>query len=134
MALTICRMADEPELQKSQSGEWVQYLQQLLEQKQYWSGKADGDFNDSLEQSVLKFQSDHGLVADGVVGATTWATVAGKEGQSSSGQSEPGEREVTLSRDELPALFHLLSFENWEDWARGIGLDVELLQTDDELV
>lgn len=78
-------MADEPELQKGQSGEWVQYLQQMLQQAGYWQGEADGEFGDDLEQAVMQFQSAYGLTADGMVGASTWSALTGGGSSDSSG-------------------------------------------------
>jgi peptidoglycan hydrolase-like protein with peptidoglycan-binding domain len=132
VSLTLGRMADEPELEKNQSSEWVQYLQQLLQQGGYWSGEANGEFDDALEQAVMQFQSAYGLTADGVVRADTWAALTGGGGQSS---QDSNEQQILIDGEKIPELLYLLSFNSWEDWARSIGLDVEWLQSgDDELV
>jgi peptidoglycan hydrolase-like protein with peptidoglycan-binding domain len=87
-------MADEPELQKGQSGEWVRYLQQMLQYAGYWQGEADGQFGDELEQAVMQLQSASGLAADGVVGAGTWNALnggtSGGSGDGSGGSGEEG--------------------------------------------
>ena len=36
---------------------------------------ADGDFGPNTKNAVMTFQSKHGLVADGIVGAKTWAAL-----------------------------------------------------------
>jgi murein DD-endopeptidase MepM/ murein hydrolase activator NlpD len=36
---------------------------------------ADGDFGPNTKNAVMAFQSKHGLVADGIVGAKTWAAL-----------------------------------------------------------
>lgn len=36
---------------------------------------ADGEFGNDTEQAVLRFQRDHGLERDGVVGRETWGTL-----------------------------------------------------------
>ena len=38
---------------------------------------ADGSFGNSTDTAVRKYQSDHGLTADGVVGAVTWGRLLG---------------------------------------------------------
>ncbi|HEU5476111.1 MAG TPA: peptidoglycan-binding domain-containing protein [Actinophytocola sp.] len=130
-------MADEPVLEKNQSGEWVQYLQQLLQHAGYWSGATNGEFDDALEEAVKQFQSAYGLPADGIVGAGTWAALTGGGAQSSTGTGEqssqdPNERQVLINGADIPELMYLLSFDSFEDWGRAIGLDLEWLQSDDD--
>jgi peptidoglycan hydrolase-like protein with peptidoglycan-binding domain len=127
-------MADEPVLEKNQSSEWVQYLQQLLQQAGYWSGEANGEFDDALEQAVMQFQAACGLAADGVVSSDTWAALTNGGAQSSQSSQDPNEEQILIDGSKIPELLYLLSFDSWEDWARSIGLDVEWLQSDDELV
>src|SRR5262249_49166784 len=76
-------VAGEPQLQKGDSGEWVQYLQQLLQSSGYWSGDADGSFGDELEQVVMQLQSSNGVSADGIVGAGTWAVLTRESAEAS---------------------------------------------------
>ena len=38
---------------------------------------ADGDFGNQTRQSVINFQSNNGLVADGIVGQATWSKLLG---------------------------------------------------------
>ena len=38
---------------------------------------ADGDFGNQTRQSVIDFQSNNGLVADGIVGQATWSKILG---------------------------------------------------------
>jgi len=70
-------MADEPTLQKGQSGEWVKYLQQVMAHYQFWNGVADGEFGDDLEAAVIRVQQTYGITTDGVVRAATWAVLTG---------------------------------------------------------
>lgn len=79
-------MADEPELQKNQSGKWVQYLQQLLQHAGYWSGEANREFNDQLELVVMQFQNAYGISADGVVRQDTWDALTGSSSGDESGE------------------------------------------------
>src|SRR5580700_7476476 len=56
-------------------GEDVKRLQRVLARHLLWNpfGPITGVFDASLETSVKSFQQANGLVADGVVGPTTWA-------------------------------------------------------------
>ena len=42
---------NEPELSQGSEGEWVTYLQQLLEQAGYLTGSVDGDFGSATDSS-----------------------------------------------------------------------------------
>ena len=68
-----------PMLQRGDKGEYVKALQILLIGRGYNCGGygADGDFGGGTEYSVQKFQEDHGLCADGVVGNLTYAALFG---------------------------------------------------------
>lgn len=67
-------MESLPTLKRGSKGEYVTLLQTKLIQKGYDLGKwgADGDFGSQTEKAVKEFQTDHGLTADGIVGAKTW--------------------------------------------------------------
>ncbi len=69
-------------LQKGSQGEEVRLLQQKLVSLGYSVGSAgaDGDFGQGTYNAVVKFQSDHGLLVDGVVGDGTWAAMNGSSG------------------------------------------------------
>ena len=64
-------------LQNGMSGSDVRALQTDLIRLGYDLGRwgADGDFGDATEQAVRKFQSEHGLEADGEVGEATRAAL-----------------------------------------------------------
>ena len=70
-------MPDEPELYKGSDGDWVEYLQQGLQQHGYWTGPVDGQFGDELEQALIYFQEANALIGDGVARADTWAALIG---------------------------------------------------------
>ena len=53
-------------------GEDVKFLQSKLASFGYHVGGIDGIFGVNTCNAVIDFQSDHGLVADGVVGNKTW--------------------------------------------------------------
>lgn len=60
-------------------GDQVKALQILLIGNKCPCGSygADGDFGAATKEAVLKFQREHGLDADGVVGPKTWAKLLG---------------------------------------------------------
>jgi peptidoglycan hydrolase-like protein with peptidoglycan-binding domain len=65
----------EPTLKKGASGDAVKQLQQALKGLGYDPGQADGQFGAKTEQAVKKFQQDHGITADGIVGPITWRNI-----------------------------------------------------------
>lgn len=66
-----------PELSKGDTGDFVVKAQNALIANgcplPLWG--ADGDFGDETESAVKKFQQDHGLEVDGVVGVNTWTAL-----------------------------------------------------------
>ncbi len=64
--------ASHPVLQKGSQGNDVIDLQNELIDAGY-KVLADGDFGENTDEALRDFQSRHGLEADGVVGARTWA-------------------------------------------------------------
>ena len=129
-------MAGEPQLEKGQSGEWIQYLQQMLQQAGYWGGAVDGEFGDDLEQAVIQFQSSNGLAADGIVGPMTWATLTG-QGNAPEGEGAPQGSEGTIQIDlaEFPAISELINYqteEQFDEYLASIGLDASVFSDEDE--
>jgi hypothetical protein len=63
-----------PTLRKGCKGEYVRDLQEKLISLGYDVGKtgADGIFGKNTRAGVMKFQAEHGLVVDGIVGIMTW--------------------------------------------------------------
>lgn len=66
-----------PVLRLGSRGTAVKQLQNLLRAAKVFAGAIDGDFGPVTQAAVIKFQRSKGLVADGVVGATTWAALHG---------------------------------------------------------
>ena len=64
-------------LKLGSKGDEVRTLQSLLNSKGYSVGSVDGDFGPATEAAVRKFQADHGLGVDGIVGKNTWAALYG---------------------------------------------------------
>ena len=67
----------QPLLRNGSENAFVKILQTELIELGYDCGKwgADGDFGDATELAVKKFQEDHGLEVDGIVGEKTWAAL-----------------------------------------------------------
>ena len=55
------------------TGPNVKLVQSLLNKIGYNAGPVDGDFGQQTKNAVTAFQRNNGLVADGVVGPSTWA-------------------------------------------------------------
>ncbi|RKH66465.1 NlpC/P60 family protein [Corallococcus llansteffanensis] len=66
-------MKGDPILQEGSRGPAVVELQQLLTKAGFSVGSADGVFGAKTKAAVVAFQRSHQLVADGIVGARTWA-------------------------------------------------------------
>lgn len=66
-----------PTLRKGDKGDYVSILQNKLLVRGYKLPRfgADGDFGNETLEAVKQFQRDHGLTADGVVGAKTWGAL-----------------------------------------------------------
>ena len=59
-------------IDKSMSGTDVAVLQARLTARDYYTGPLDGLFGDALDAAVRRFQREHDLDPDGVVGPLTW--------------------------------------------------------------
>ena len=62
-------------VKKGSSGDAVKQLQEWLNQLGYDCGRPDGIFGTQTDLAVKKFQVNHGLKADGIVGALTWNAI-----------------------------------------------------------
>ena len=60
-----------PVLRTGSQGDEVKTLQERLKKLGYLSGDADGQFGPATKEAVQRFQSQHGLSADGIVGEET---------------------------------------------------------------
>ena len=59
-------------IDRSMAGADVAVLQAILTARGYYTGDLDGVFGDALDAAVRKFQREHDLDPDGVVGPLTW--------------------------------------------------------------
>lgn len=64
-----------PVLSEGKAGEAVRFLQKFLIGYGY-TVTFDAQFGSQTKQAVMYFQSNHGLIADGVVGENTWQAIA----------------------------------------------------------
>ena len=66
-------------IDKSMAGTDVAVVQAILTARGYYTGPLDGIFGDALDAAVRKFQSEHDLDPDGVVGPLTWRKILSLE-------------------------------------------------------
>lgn len=66
---------DMPLVYTGSRGEDVKTLQTRLNELGYDCGAVDGIFGAKTYNAVVKFQKDHGLSVDGIVGKNTWAAL-----------------------------------------------------------
>jgi hypothetical protein len=76
-----------PTVSQGATGERVKTIQYLLNQQQNAGLSVDGDFGSGTLAAVKTFQTAHGLPADGVVGADTWAALVVTVQQGSTGSA-----------------------------------------------
>lgn len=64
-----------PLVKRGSKGDAVKKLQEILISKGYSCGSygVDGDFGADTESAVKRYQKDHGLTVDGIVGKKTWS-------------------------------------------------------------
>jgi peptidoglycan hydrolase-like protein with peptidoglycan-binding domain len=53
----------------------VQYLQEKLQELEYYSGFVDGFYGVQTKQAVISYQEDNHLFVDGVVNSDTWVSL-----------------------------------------------------------
>ena len=70
-------------LKKGCKGDEVKTLQKLLNKEGY-NLVVDSDFGQKTHEALVAWQKAHGLVADGIVGAKTWAALGVTETNSTS--------------------------------------------------
>ena len=66
-------------IDKSMTGTDVAVLQAILTARGYYTGPLDGLFGDALDAAVRRFQSEHTLDPDGVVGPLSWRKILSLE-------------------------------------------------------
>jgi peptidoglycan hydrolase-like protein with peptidoglycan-binding domain len=119
-------MAEMQRVEVGDQGEWVEYLQQVLESHGYSPDTSDNVFTESLAAVVRQYQADHGLVEDGVVDERTWAALV---------PAEEADQSIEIDWSQLPWLSALAQYDATEDGARQFLVDndvrVDLLAPQD---
>lgn len=64
-----------PVLKVGDKNDYVLHWQKFLNLSGYYCGNEDGIFGNNTKIAVQAWQAAHGLVADGVIGAKTWAAI-----------------------------------------------------------
>ncbi len=70
-----------PVLRSGAQGEEVWQLQERLQALGYLTGEVDGQFGPATKEAVQRFQRQHGLSADGIVGEETRCLLESDEAQ-----------------------------------------------------
>lgn len=70
-------------------GDAVVYLQTILTNLKYYSGKVDGIYGQGSQNAVKAFQKDHKLGSDGVVGAKTYQALEKAQAESGAPAASP---------------------------------------------
>lgn len=65
------------QIKRNDHGDDVRFMQRILQADGYYLGECDGSFGWVTYAAVVKFQKDHGLVADGICGPKTWSVLIG---------------------------------------------------------
>jgi Putative peptidoglycan binding domain len=111
------------------TGEWLQYLQQLLEQNGYWSGGVMAEYGSEVEQAVIAFQKDHGLKVDGAVRGETWAALAVAADEEPLRNSVWPKDTREAWRKEFPELYALAISDDFADYVRRVvGIDTAVFE------
>ena len=70
-------MAGEPTLNSGDTGDWVTYLQQLLEHLGLGTGFTAGTYDETTVTAIRQVQQQHALETTGCCDETTWAALTG---------------------------------------------------------
>lgn len=98
-------MAGEPTLNPGDTGDWVTYLQQLLEFLGVGTGFTAGVFDDVTAAAVRAAQQSNALAVNGVCDEQTWAALTSatqQPAQQGGDAAVPGDIAVSM-QDEIAA-------------------------------
>lgn len=100
------------------TGSDVLYIQTALKKLGYYSGSLTGHYGNKTTQAVMDFQRDHGLSADGVVGAKTMAKIREAYNEAISGGSSGGSSSDGSSSSSGVSLHSTIYDLSWDDYKR----------------
>ncbi|MFE5942791.1 peptidoglycan-binding protein [Streptomyces sp. NPDC056480] len=106
-----------PLLRMGDSGPFVVRLQEDLTTHGYAVGQVDGIFGPKTDAAVRQFQSDQGLVVDGIVGPATWTALEGPVPTQA----------VTFDLSDFPALAHMFrcaADKDVDGYVAAFGIDL----------
>ncbi|HEX9335999.1 MAG TPA: peptidoglycan-binding domain-containing protein [Pseudonocardiaceae bacterium] len=109
-------MAGEPTLNSGDTGEWVTYLQQLLEHLGLGSGFVAGVFDEITAAAVRLAQQQHAIGTTGCCDEATWAalTATAHGGQAATDDQTPGDIAISM-QDEVAAPDDVVSLTELEE-------------------
>ncbi|MCP4595647.1 peptidoglycan-binding domain-containing protein [Neptuniibacter sp.] len=90
-------------LKNGSKGEKVKSVQEILADLGLKPGAIDGIFGDKTELAVIRFQEDHSLYADGIVGPNTWQALRAALEVHTDEQTLPSTPSVLQSWERVPA-------------------------------
>jgi len=107
-----------PVIQAGSTGEWVQYLEQMLQHYGHFSGTPDVTFSDATAAALRSFQEASGITAEpGFAGEITWAMLGvSADGTTVNMPEENVSGHATSSADVGLAP----NGQSWEDWHQRI--------------
>ncbi len=108
------------------TGEWVRYLQELLERAGYWNEERSEEYEPTLQEAVRSFQLDHHLGADGVLRGAVWAALV------EATDTEPHNIEIDWEED-YPEIYALATATDFDDYLhRVVKIDPVVFEDEEE--
>lgn len=90
MFVFVCSSLVCAKVEMGMNGSVVQSVQYMLMDTGYLADGADGVFGSATEDAVKRFQADHGLDVDGIVGSQTMAALSEASGREIPAEEENG--------------------------------------------
>jgi hypothetical protein len=101
------------------AGEWVRFLQELLEQAGYWNDERGEEYTPTLKEAVSRFQHDHDLEGGGVLSGATWASLT------EATDTEPHDLHIDWQGD-YPEIYHVATARDFAEYLhRVVEIDPE---------